>query len=310
MKMYSRLVLCVCSLALLYGCATNQFAKPIGTFEKSVDASVGVIGSYYEDMNAYERRLYLESAYLNPKQRIAFTDSGGKPTAILGKTFSAESIKARLDALTLVSKYAKRLAELAGSEAPTSFSANTKVLGENLEKLAGTFGSLSNSDPTASQYIGPISTLVGLIGQIYLEQRRDAALEKAIKEGDPVVTKILELVQTDLTSVIDPARRTGEKQLLTELVTYYNDHRLKFSQAERRVTIDAINVAAERWSKAVVFNPAELVSGMADAHKALVKYARSSRKPADLAELSAAVELFADRVEITAGAIQKLQQVK
>src|SRR5262245_43805694 len=96
-------------LSLSWGCATAQWAKPIGDFQASVDASVSVIGSYYKDLNVFERRLYLESVALDPKQGV-FATSGGKPTALAGKVFSADSIQARLDALRLVSAYGRRLA--------------------------------------------------------------------------------------------------------------------------------------------------------------------------------------------------------
>jgi hypothetical protein len=306
-----RLISLMCFVLLLTGCAQPRYAKPIGEFQKSVDQSIGVIGGYYEDLNAYERRLYLEGAYLDPKIEVLLTGADGKPTPLAGKTFPAEAVKARVDALSLVSKYAKRLADLAGSEAPTQFPANAKVLGDNLESLAGTFSKLSGaSDPSAAKYVGPISTLVGLIGQIYLEHRRDTALAKAIVEGDPIVTQILTLLEDDLVNVIGPLRLLGEKQLLAERVTYYNMNRATLSASERHATLDSINTTADTYSKLVVFNPSGLISEMSAAHRAMVKYAKSPRETANLEELAAALELFADRVDTAAGALQKVKSAK
>jgi hypothetical protein len=307
MNNYKTVSFCLCLMLLFSACTTVHFDKPIGAFQKSVDESIGVIGKYYQDLNSYERRLYLEGAFLDPTQEILFIDAQGKPTPLSGRIFSAKSIKARMDSLSLVSMYAKRLADLAGSTTPAKFSENTKVLGDNLTKLSDTFESLTGSDSTASAYIGPVSSLVGLVGQIYLEQRRDAALTKAITEGDPVVSKILDLLESDLVNVIDPLIKTGEKEHLAELVTYYNDNRKKMSQSERRQIIDNINAAAEQYSTALIFNPSSLVSGMIQAHQALIKYAKSSKKPNDFAELVSVLEVFTAHVDTVAGAIQEFQ---
>lgn len=302
-------MLYICIIFVSSSCVNARFDKPIGSFQKSINESAGVIAKYYDDLNSYERRLYLESVVINPRQEILFIDQHGEATPLAGRTFSTKSIKARMDALSLISVYAKRLAELAGSDAPTKFSENTKVLGENLSKLSDTFISLTGSDATASSYVGPISTLVGLVGQIYLEQRRDAALTKAITDGDPVVRAILQLLESDLVNAVDPLRKTGEKQLLAELVNNYNENRMRINQSERRQAIDKINATAESYSKAIIFNPSGLVAAMTEAYQALVKYAKSPKNPSDFAELVSALETFAARVDTIAGAIHKLQEI-
>lgn len=291
-------------LTASWGCATAQWAKPIGDFQESIDGSVAVIGAYYEDLNGFERRIYLESAALNPSEEILFTGADGKPTPLAGRVFSAASIRARLDALRLVSVYGRRLADLAGSEAPTQFASNADVLGATLTGLSKTFQGLAGSDSTASAYVGPVSSLVGLIGQVVLEKRRDAAITLAIKDGDKPVTAILDQVERDLGAVVDPLRTTGEKLLLAELVNDYNTKRSTLSEDERRARIDRIAAASDAYFRALAANPAGLVAGVRDAHRAMVAYAASPRKPANLAEFAAALEVFANRVEAAAAAIR------
>jgi hypothetical protein len=295
-------------LAASCGCATAQWAKPIGDFQVSVDGSVAVIGAYYEDLTAFERRLYLESAYLDPRQEILFTDASGKPTALSGRGFSAASVNARLDALRLVSAYGRRLSTLAGTEAPTRFASSADVLGPTLTGLATTFEGLAGSDPSAGQYVAPVASLVGVIGRVVLENRRDAAIRLAIEHGDKPVTAILDQVEQDLGTVVGPLRTTGEKQLLAELVSDYNENRKTLSPSERRRRVDSIATASDAYFKAVASNPAAVVAGLRDAHRAMVKYASSSRQPADLGELAAALEIFANRVEAAAAAVRAIRQ--
>ena len=78
------------------------------------------------------------------------------------------------------------------------------------------------------------------MGQIYLERRRDAALEKAIGEGAPVVDKILKSLEDDLVAVVDPLQRTGNKQMLAQLVVDYNNGRTTTSESQRRSQLAAI----------------------------------------------------------------------
>ena len=306
-----------CGLLLLaqVACASANWAQPVGDFKKSVDESVAVIAGYYDNLNAFERRVYLADALADPAKRIGTTEADGKPTPLSGQVFSARGIKARTDALALVSLYARRLADLAGSDAPAEFRTNVGVLGDNLTKLDDTFRQLSSggaepADSRAGAYVGPIAQLVGLVGQIYLEHRRDAALEKAIGEGAPVVDKILKSLEDDLVAVVDPLQRTGNKQMLAQLVVDYNNGRATASESQRRAQLAAIEKAAEAADTALTFNPSSVLSGLREAHAALIAYAKSPRKPTDLASLSDALSIFADRVDVAAAAVRGLRSAR
>jgi hypothetical protein len=110
--------------------------------------------------------------------------------------------------------------------------------------------------------------------------------------------------------VIGPLRETGEKLLLADLVDDYNTHRATLTPAERRQRIDRISAAADAYFKAIASNPAGLVAGLRDAHRAMIKYAGSPRQPADLGEFAAALEVFANRVETAATAIRTIRDAK
>ena len=96
-------------------CASGNWVEPVGDFKKSVDESVAVVAGYYDNLNAFERRVYLADALADP------TSASARPTLTANRprsagSFSARGIKARTDALALVSLYARRLAD---SRAPT-----------------------------------------------------------------------------------------------------------------------------------------------------------------------------------------------
>jgi hypothetical protein len=309
------------ALALtLTGCVTAQFAEPISSFEKSLSTSGAAIAVYYTELNRYERDLYLDRLAFNPDETLKFEervqDDGReqiRATPLIGQIFNADSIRARLDAINLLGVYARRLGELAASDAPQRFEAGAKVLGENLGSLADTFQGLSQRegvpDSSAGEYIGPVSATIGVIGRMYLEEKRDAALAAALGTGAPNVDTIMTVLEADLVRVVSPLRRTGELQALAERVADYNRRRHE-PGFNRPAALGEIKRVAQGYELAVTLNPAELIQPMREAHRAMVKYASSNRRPQDLAEFAAALELFANRAQTAAAAVFELRELR
>ena len=311
-----RMAILLLSVVLLTGCGKTNFIKPIASFQDSINTSGAAISVYYTELNQFEREIYLAECLYDPTKEVLATDEHGRPTPLLGTLFSAESIKARTDALALLGVYAQRLGELAESEAPTQFAEGAQILGTNLFNLSKTFEKLGKSDGekeiidgTAKNYTGPIGTIVGVIGRIYLEQKRDAAIKEAIEEGAPAVRNILTLLQKDLTEIIDPLKRTGLKQKLADRVVYYNANRTAgFTQ--RKQMLEEIDAAASRYETALTANPANLVQTMSEAHESLVKYAGSPKTPQTFAELISALETFKNHAQEVADAVKQIRDLR
>lgn len=311
-----RIIIMLLSAISLTGCATAHYAEPITSLRNSINTAGAAIGVYYAELNKFEREIYLDERLYDPTKEVGITDEKGNPTALIGTPFSAESIKARTDAIEVLGVYSQRLGELAGSDAPKQFAEGTKILGDNLSNLNKTFDKLGKDDAekkiidtTAKNYSGPIGTIVGVIGRMYLEKKRDDAVKEAIEKGSPVVRDILILLQNDLSSVIDPLKRTGLKQKLADRVKYYNAN-LKDNFTQRKQTLAEIDAAASRYETASTANPANLIQTMLDAHESLVKYAESSKTPQNLAELIAALETFKSRAQEVADAVKQIRDLR
>lgn len=311
-----RIAIMLLSTILLTGCVTARFTEPTTSFRDSINTSGAAIGIYYAEINQFEREIYLDERLYDPTKEVLSIDEQGKPTPLIGALFSAESIKARTDAIALLGVYAKRLGELAGSEAPKQFAEGTQILGDNLFNLQKTFEKLSKDDEeketidaTAKNYSGPIGTIVGVIGRIYLEKQRDAAVMEAIENGAPAVRTVLALLQKDLTEVIDPLKKLGLKQKLADRVTYYNDNR-KASFEQRRQILKEIDAAASRYEAALTANPANLIQTMSEAHESLIKYAGSPETPQTLAELLTALETFKNHTQEVADAVKQIRDLR
>lgn len=296
------------ALVVLQGCVSVTLREPIGTFQQGVAQASASLGAYYTELNRFERELYLDERLYDPTQEVLATDARNQPTPLLGKVFKPESIRARQDAIALLGLYADRLMALAGSEAPPQFSAGAKVTGEHLGALAQRVSALAEQgDSTAAKYVGPVTALVGVLGDMYLEQRREEALVLAVEKGAPRVRAIIDLLESDLVDVIQPQRLTGLKQGLAMRVAYYNDAREKLTLAERREVLRDIAGAVEQYEALVVFNPTELTGALRDAHEGLVAFAKSERKPRNFDEFLAVMKGFQGRIDLASEAVKRIQ---
>jgi hypothetical protein len=296
---------------VLTGCVTAHFTEPITSFRNSINTSSSVIGAYYTELNKFEREIYLdERLYADKKQdREVYLIQRNKPTALLGE-FSAASIRARTDAIVLLGVYAQRLGDLAGSEAPQQFAAGAKILGNNLFDLQKTFEKLgAGSDITAKNYSGPIGTIIGVIGEIYLQGKRDHQVKIAIEKGAPAVRNVLDLLQKDFTEVIMPLQETGFLDKLASRVDYYNS-RLNASFELRKQMLAEIEDSISRYDAAINANPVNIIQSMRNAHEALVKYAGSPKTPQNFSELLSALETFKNYVQEVSEAVNQIRNIK
>jgi hypothetical protein len=292
----------------LGGCVTADFREPVGDFTTAMSQANGIIGGYFTGMNAYERDLYLQQALQNPQMEVVAVDAAGRRTGLM-PTFSPAAVSARLNAVRLLSVYGERLAALAGADAPARFQAGSKVLGENLTSLAATFNALAGSgDSSAGSYIGPITTIVGVFGEMILEGQRETALRRAVQDGAPAVNAVLNQLERDLRAVVQPLQTTGALQRASGSIAFYNANRRALSLEQRRTLLAQIGDEMAAYEVALATDPGEAVDGIRDAHAALVDYARSSRRPEDLNALIAAINTFNRRLEPLADAVQQLRK--
>lgn len=298
----------VFALVLLPGCKTpGSYREPVARFQKGNSEASAALGEYYSELNRFERDLYLDERLYDTGLEVLATDAAGQPSPLVGKLFSPESIQARMDAIALLGVYAERLATLAGTEdagklpeGATALGTQLGALGQRLQTLGG------RGDATASRYVEPVTTLVGVVGSLFLEVRQGQALQKGIEQGAPQVNAIIDLLEKDMVEVLGPQRLTGAKQALASRVMFYNLHRDKLSLAERRAVLDDIRRASDDYEALVVANPVELARALRDAHEALLRFARAERKLESFEELSAAMQSFQGRVETAAAAVQRI----
>lgn len=296
-------------IVVLSGCAANRYEAPVSTFRDKTQQTISVLGDFYSSRNSYEIDLYLQSVAADSSLPVQKVDANGVPTPLGRPAFSPASIKARLDALNLVGAYASRLYDLANTDAPTKFQSAATLLGQNLSSLDKTFQTLQGaSDPSAIKYVGPISSLIGTIGQMCLEHKRDDLITKAIADGASQVDTILSQIRHDMDKIFSLEIITGSNEKLATLMIAYNNDRAGLSFERRTARLSEIKAVAAEVSASVGSAPSNLVTSMMDAHKALVRVASSSKnaKPANLAAFSSALEAWTTQIQSLASEVKVL----
>jgi len=294
-------------LFILSGCAAGRYQAPVGTFRDKTQQTISVLSDFYSSRNSYEIDLYLQGVAADSGLRVEKVDANGIPTPLGKPIFSPRSIKARLDALNLVGAYGGRLSDLANSGAPTKFQSAGTLLGKNLSSLDKTFQTLEgSSDPTANKYIGPIGSLIGTFGQMFLDRRRDELISKAIADGAPQVDIILSQMRDDMDQVLSIEIITGSNERLATLITAYNTERGKLTYEQRTARLAAIKAAAAEAAASAGSAPSNLVTAMMDAHKALVEAVSPSKKPSinSFATLNSALEQWTNQIQSLASQIR------
>jgi len=294
---------------LFSGCAASRYSAPVASFRDKTHQTIGVLSEFYSSRNSYEIDLYLQGIAVDASLPVQTIDASGAATPLGRPVFSPTSIKARLDALNLVGAYAGRLYDLANTDAPTKFQSAASVLGQNLSKLDKTFQTLQGAaDPSANKYVGPISSLAGTIGQMYLEQKRDDLLKKAINDGAPQVDVILAQVRDDMDHIFSQEVITGSNERLALLITAYNKDRAKLAYEQRTARLAEVRATANEAAASVGSAPSNLVSSMMDAHKALVQAASSTakNKPINLQGLNTALEEWTTQIQTLSAQVRLL----
>jgi hypothetical protein len=327
MKHKSRVVLSLLllvSVALTTGCDNSEFKKQIGEFQKAINDSQAAVTAYYQSLNQFEKDLYFLQRELDPGKDLAalyYKDNADDKALEITENafyingpFSPKSVQARLDAIKLIGLYGTRLGELAGTDAPAVFKTNAAALGDNIANLGSTFTELAGNgkDKSAANYAGPIGTLVGIVGKMFLEKKRDDALVEAINEATPAITAVTNQLKKDFGDVLLPVNRTGNQLKIAVLIDYYNSQRkIKGSaRKDRKALLDEIQGAVRSYELLTTANPQEMIKSMEAANQALLAYANSKRKDSDFIQLVSYIGEFRDQAKNIVNAVQEIREIR
>jgi hypothetical protein len=306
-----RMFYAVLSFSLIYltGCTTVDFKQPVSSYNQTMALSGAVLSTYYSEVNNQARTVYLHQARYDNNFRIADTGSDGSKTPLLAM-IPPEAIKVRLDSINLINQYGTKLAQLAGSDAPELVNASFVSIGTTFTTLSQRFKDspeLGGKNKNI-QYIQPISTIVGVLSEQYMDAKRDDLLRNAVKQGYPAVDEVLKLLEGDIPLLHQWATGNAEDELRRSVV-YYNNNKAKMSYEQRTAILNQIDDYGKTYQELTINQPTDVVAAMRQANKALVNYADNPKDENRVARLTAEIETFNARVTPIAQAILKIRNI-
>lgn len=299
----------IVSAMAIQGCTHIDFREPVSNYSKGMSLSAAVLSNYYLDLNDQARDNFMIQAVYDKNISIDEIDKNGNPTPLVA-FFSPDAIKARVDAISLINQFGVKLAALAGSNAPERLGTGIVDIGATYKSLSGRFDSLAKDTSVSgsSNYVEPISKIVSLISEQYMDSRRNAMLTKYVKEGYPEVEKILSLMEGDIPMMHKAAiNRMSNK--LSRATTYYNENRYTMTQLERSELLKTIGQYGKNYQGLTVNSPTDVVIAMREVNLALFKYAENPRDENRLVRLTAEIDTFNSRIAPIADAIEKIRSI-
>ncbi|MEZ0539733.1 hypothetical protein [Fibrella arboris] len=305
-----RLVL-FCFLFIGSVACQRAYKAPIDTLQKNTVAATKAITAYYTALNQQERDLYFLTLLLNPGQRVEEVDAQGKETPLLLDSFDPVAIQARIALMAQLSAYADQLSALAGTDSPQQLRTDLMALGSNLESMQAQFAELARNraDDQATAYLSPIATLIAVVGEAALINKREKALKQAILQGEAPINQLLDFLTKDLDKYVFLAQKTGDDQKLAQLMVAYNGmaNRKAIPRDELKKRLDEIQRAAEQLRLTRTNRPSDVLRALKKAHVALVGVARQTTT---FQQFQAAALAYETQVDLFLKAAQRINELR
>lgn len=294
------------AMILTAGCKEpSEFRDPVLKFQEASSIVIASTQRYLTELNKVERDKYIQ------------TQASNLDTIKLEKiedvqVFSADDIKARLDALSQLSSYGELLVKIASDDdAREHISAQATSLKNSLEGLTGTLGYLDAQEQNADFKDAAIgfTTIFEEILQAVVEQKLKHALKMAVVRGEKPINNLLSVIERDIEGAYQ--RRLSYLSALRVIrVDAYNNY-IAGPNPDRRKAQQLANMIREhedRWEILASAHPQRGLKAMRTAHSALVKYAKYGAKPTSLIELIEAMDVFATRAYLLGLAVRNLSR--
>jgi methyl-accepting chemotaxis protein len=295
------------ALLLLSGCAANRYRAPITGFQTAAGTAIASARQYYLESNKAERDHYIDD-------RAATKDAiDSKQLETIRRSFSAEDIGARMEALGALGDYTALLLKLATSDAPAeaakqvgAVEASVATFADRAAKLcddAGCVGENKEFKAAASNVAAVVSPILkGL-----LAQKIQRGLDKSVQTAEKPIADLIDAIRHDMAN-LQERRRQAISDLWSLAVRRYNDEQKKTSPDFDRLAALAERVKAlsDKQDQLVNANPDRALAAMNRAHQALVQFSRHDKSPSNLSDLADAVQAFANEAALAGRALRAL----
>jgi hypothetical protein len=278
------------------------YQSPVAQFQTAVNSANDGVRTYLLGVNDV-----IAKGNLYDKVGPQLTSGPDWVANDLAGGISSDSIHLRLQALGTISAYANALGAMAESKDVANLGQAAKTLGDNVNSLNI---SLAKTDPQLDKLAGrlgaPITSLVTLFGTLAIQHAQKAALEKAIIDGSTNVDAIIDQLKVDLPKFA-VLMDTSANAIWQGKLRIYNALR---KTASPNALDNLINQCVADYDSIAQLRQAQvtsLLSNMENTHRALVVFAKSSKRPKDLSDLAGQINTFSANVQLFNNVLASVQ---
>ena len=294
------------ALLLLAGCAsTAAYREPVTRFQQASTIVIEGARVEYKIANKRERDAVIDG-HVDRRQEIHLAELNDKEIIILDD----KALAVRMAALDALSKHGQLLLTLASSDAPARARDAANSLDDALVALSTSIGEKPSDELTRKAH--GFTAIAAEVTKLALESRIQQALDKAIFLSENDVITLMRLLENDLGNLYE-RQKSHLSAARVSATTNYNDEVRKPHPNPEKLQKAALAIKNTEDAFENLSLAGGTLSGldaMADAHRKLVEYAKSSKNPQDLAELVEATDAFVTRAKVIGDAIKTIQQTK
>jgi hypothetical protein len=295
------------------GCTNiNIYKSPLNELSQAVTTTELAIGTVTDEAN---------KAAVNNNALGAAVESKRFGTSELEKTIPSEYIKIRLYGLELIKNLATRLLEVVDSEKGSQAGSAIQDVGPKAKTLA-----VAVKNTSVAAYSVPVSNLADTVITIYDNAKREAILEKGVRDGVPQAQNIITLLKKDFSpgkaTDIQGALKDELSLSLTNKIDAYDN--LLTSQASLSARdkkkpelvsarLKAINEIIIANDALTALNSDLVITTLDDLSKALTKLenvVNSNNNPKDLAIFASEVSNFSDSAARLMDAVNSVKHAR
>lgn len=225
-------------LGLVAGAGRAQAAPQLAPIRDAARHAAASLRAMYAGINAAALEIYLASALLDPAQPVGDTEPCLRTdnalstiaSPLAATPFPEASIAQRARLVESLAAYVQAVGALAEDAPPPEIAADLGDLDEAIGRLKKSAAVHLERDLAIA---APVATLAASAATVSLERPRGAALEKTVREANPAIVALIDVLAKDVSARRAEALASAGAAYSMWSASYERVRRLSLSGAER-----------------------------------------------------------------------------
>jgi len=299
----------LCVAWTLAACTTQaQYVSATSKFSEAVLPATEAYRGFVTRAYTTQADSHMRQAEIDPSKPL------DPLTLAETRSFSEQSLLARIEAMDALVLYGRALAAASATDVGADFKAKALAAGSSFDSALATARQLAGDGNEAKALAGPISAIVGVIGEAVIRDKQAQEIRQAILTAGPSTSKLIAAMRHDL-SVGSLIKGADRRKLLSLAASSYNG-RLGTKGFEGKVQEAALAKVAEEYAgltadQTTTRKVGDLLEALERANGKLIAYAQSPSGDDRLKALDDALVAIQDltlRAELIVAELKKVRR--